>query len=135
MSNVKSGHYFVERGYLFRASKLCIPRSFINLLLVREAHYGGLMGHFGIDKTLGILTDHFYWPKMKHDVSRCCASCSTCKKTKSKLNPHGLYTRLPIPIDPWEDISMDFIVGLLELRKGGIQFLLSSIGLIRWLTS
>jgi len=29
-------------------------------LLVKEAHEGGLMGHFGIQKTFEILRDHFY---------------------------------------------------------------------------
>ena len=66
------------------------------------------MGHFGITKTLGILKEHFYWPKMKIEVEKCCASCPTCKKAKSKLNPHGLYLPLPIANSPWEDISMDF---------------------------
>jgi hypothetical protein len=29
-------------------------------LLVREAHRGGLMGHFGVVKTLDVLHEHFY---------------------------------------------------------------------------
>jgi hypothetical protein len=37
-------------------------------LLVREAHEGSLMGHFGIAKTLDVLREHFYWPNMKRDV-------------------------------------------------------------------
>jgi hypothetical protein len=28
--------------------------------LVREAHEGGLMGHFGVVKTLDVLHEHFY---------------------------------------------------------------------------
>ena len=34
-------------------------------LLVCEAYRGRLMGHFGIVKTLDVLHEHFYWPKMK----------------------------------------------------------------------
>jgi hypothetical protein len=45
---------------------------------------------------------------MKCDVERICEKCITCKHAKSKLKPHGLYTPLPIPSDPWTDISMDF---------------------------
>lgn len=33
-------------------------------LLVRGAYYGGLMGYFGIDKTLETLKEQLYWPKM-----------------------------------------------------------------------
>jgi hypothetical protein len=44
--------------------------------------------------------------------------CVVCQKAKSRLNPHGLYTPLPIPSIPWEDISMDFIVGLPRTKKG-----------------
>jgi hypothetical protein len=78
----------------------------------------GLMGHFGREKTYLLLSDHFYWPKMKHDVERLVQQCATCHKAKSKLNPHGLYTPLPIPNAPWEDISMDFVLGLPRTKKG-----------------
>jgi hypothetical protein len=42
---------------------------------VREAHGGGLMGHFGARKTLDVLHEIFFWPKMKHDVERVCELC------------------------------------------------------------
>jgi len=39
----------------FKESKLCVPNCSMRELLVREAHGGGLMGHFGVRKTLEIL--------------------------------------------------------------------------------
>ena len=51
--------FYIFEGFLFRENKLCVPQSSLRELLVREAHSGGLMGHFGIKKTLDVLSDHF----------------------------------------------------------------------------
>ena len=80
-----------------RANKLCIPESSLRLLLLQEAHGGGLMGHFGRDKTFATLSKNYFWPKMFRDVSRFTTRCSTCRKAKSKAQSHGLYMPLPIP--------------------------------------
>ncbi|KAJ9536652.1 hypothetical protein OSB04_un000201 [Centaurea solstitialis] len=110
--------FFIHEGFLFRESKLCIPNSSLRELLVREAHGGGLMGHFGVAKTLSILQEHFHWPKMKIDVGKMCENCIVCKQAKSKVQPHGLYTPLPIPSEPWVDLSMDFVLGLPRTKSG-----------------
>jgi len=110
--------YHMHDGFLFRANKLCVPNSSVRLLLLQESHGGGLTGHFGQKKTYELLGDHFYWPKMRRDVIRFVERCITCHKAKSKLNPHGLYTPLPAPKIPWEDISMDFVLGLPRTQRG-----------------
>ena len=63
------------------------------------------------------MTDHFFWSKMRHDVERYMQRCETCRKAKSRLNPHGLYTPVPIPTIPWEAIFMDFVLGLPRTKK------------------
>ncbi|XP_052481184.1 uncharacterized protein LOC128035478 [Gossypium raimondii] len=62
--------YFRFDGFLFHESKLCVPQSSIRKLLVIEAHGGGLMGHFGVAKTLSTLHEHFFWHRMRKDVER-----------------------------------------------------------------
>jgi hypothetical protein len=99
-------------------NRLCVPASSLRELLVREAHRGGLMGHFGVAKTLDVLHEHFYWPKMKIDVQRICEQCIACRKAKSRVQPHGLYTPLHAPTEPWVDIFMDFVLGLPRSKKG-----------------
>lgn len=110
------GTYYQQDGFLFKERRLCIPQGSMRELLVREAHGGGLMGHFGRDKTISVLTEHFFWPHLKKDVERYCSKCVTCLKAKSRLHPHGLYMPLPIPNMPWVDISMDFVLGLPKIN-------------------
>ena len=68
---------------MFCANKLCIPASSVHLLLLQEPHGEGLMGHFGMKKTEDVLATHFFWPKMRQDVERFVARCTTCQKAKS----------------------------------------------------
>jgi len=115
---VSQNGYFRHNGYLFKEKRLCVPKCSIRDLLVKEVHAGGLMGHFGIQKTFETLHEHFYWSQMKHDVQKFCQQCIICKKAKSKVMPHGLYTPLPVPDCPWIDISMDFVLGLPRTKNG-----------------
>ena len=62
--------FFVENGYLFKVTKLCVPRTSFRDLLVWEMHASGLAGHFGRDKTIALVEDRFYWPSLKRDVAR-----------------------------------------------------------------
>ena len=55
------GKFYRLDGYLFRENRLCVPNSSMRKLLVREAHGGGLMGHFGVRKTLDLLHELFFF--------------------------------------------------------------------------
>ncbi|XP_062103649.1 uncharacterized protein LOC133814742 [Humulus lupulus] len=72
------GKFFRHDGFLFRENKLCVLKSSLCDLLVKESHGVGLMGHFGVSKTLDICYEHFFWPHMKRDVERVCEKCITC---------------------------------------------------------
>ncbi|XP_070054636.1 uncharacterized protein [Nicotiana tomentosiformis] len=106
----------LQDGYLFKENKLCIPNCPLREVFVREAHCGGLMGHFGVPQILDILAENFFWPGMRKDVERKCAQCLECKQDKSKVLPHGLYTPLHVPTLPWIDISIDFVTKA-EMKK------------------
>jgi hypothetical protein len=77
--------FVVNDGFVFRANKLCISASSVHLLLLQEAHGGGLMEYFGAKKTNDVFADHFFWPKMRRDMERFVARCTTCQKAKSRL--------------------------------------------------
>ncbi|XP_021751460.1 uncharacterized protein LOC110717130 [Chenopodium quinoa] len=71
------GSYMLQDGFLFKGNRLCLPKCSIRELVVREAHGGGIAGHFGITKTLTMLQEHFYWPKMLADVQLVASRCAT----------------------------------------------------------
>nr|KYP53933.1 Transposon Ty3-G Gag-Pol polyprotein [Cajanus cajan] len=110
--------FYLLEGYLFKMGRLCIPQGSIRKILLKESCEGGLMGHFGVDKTLIRVKCKFYWAHKRVDVQRHCSKCITCLQAKSRVMPHGLYTPLPIASSPWVDISMDFILGLPRTQRG-----------------
>jgi hypothetical protein len=56
---------------------------------------------------------------MKADIVRFVAHCDTCQRIKAEhQKPTGLLQPLPIPVWKWDEIGMDFVVGLPKTRKG-----------------
>ena len=61
---------------------MCIPKSSMRLNLIKENNSGGLAGHFGIDKTLSLLKEKYYWPYNYKDVQKFVKSCRVVKLQK-----------------------------------------------------
>jgi hypothetical protein len=70
--------FILNDGFVFRTNKLCILAKSVCLLLLQEAHGGGLMGHFGVKEMDGIPAGNFFWPKMRIDVDKFVARYTTC---------------------------------------------------------
>lgn len=68
-------------------------------------------------KTLGLLCKHFYWARMKRDVNQILERCYTCHITKTHGSNAGLYTPLLVPTSPYEDVSLDFVLGLPRTQR------------------
>ena len=110
--------FIIQDGMLFKGSQLCIPRSSMSENLIKEKHSGGLAGHFGRDKTLALVSENYYWPQLQQDVKKFVQSCRVCQMAKGVKKNTGLYHPLPVPEKPWEDISMDFVLGLPRTHQG-----------------
>jgi hypothetical protein len=117
MMEWKSEHTLVEQnGVWTKGGKIVVPD---NLLLCREiyeeVHASPLAGHPGIQKTVSITTQQFWWPEMKQDLTEYVKGCGTCQATKPSRFKHGtpLFPITPDPVvQPFSTIVLDFIVDL-----------------------
>ena len=55
---------------------------------------------------------------MKNIVTHFVKGCVLCSIPNPSNKKLGLYTPLPIPNRPWENVSMDFVGGLPMYMKG-----------------
>jgi hypothetical protein len=104
--------YMIHDGLLFKGNQLCILKCSMRENLLKEKNSGGLVRHFGHDKTFSKLNGSYYWPGMRMDVKKFVYRCRIFHQTKGKGQNIGLYHRLPITERPWDVVSMDFILGL-----------------------
>lgn len=91
--------FLLQDGFLFRDNQLCIPEGSLREVIIKEAHDGGLAGHFGKDKTLSLVEQTFYWPKLSKDVARYVERCQICRRAKPVLKILGCirhYQSLPL---------------------------------------
>lgn len=115
LATAKPGQPYEWRdGLIYYRNRVVVPPSSpLILQLIREHHDTPMGGHSGVLRTFRRLARQYYWPSMHKVVREYVAACSICQKAKySSLSPAGLLQPLPVPSQVWEDISMDFVVGL-----------------------
>jgi len=103
-----------QNGMLLRNGLVYIPAvNAIKLEILDECHDAKTAGHLGQDKTLELISRDYYWPRMRQFVNEYIRTCNTCARNKTpRHQPHGTLQPLPIPIGPWQSVSMDYIVEL-----------------------
>ncbi|KAF7811847.1 Transposon Ty3-G Gag-Pol polyprotein [Senna tora] len=106
--------YSVQDGILRVKGRLFVPdEGGLKPKILQFFHDSKIGEHGGVRKTHKAVTEIFYWPFMLKDVEDYVKQCAICQQTKySTDKKQGLLQPLPIPHSPWEDLTMDFIVGL-----------------------
>ena len=100
-----------DAGFVRVDQRILVPESGdLRLRVLQSFHDHPLSGHFGVNKTLALVRREYTWPKIREFVAHYCKSCTTCSRSKAKRHkPYGLLRQLPVPLRPWDSISMDFI--------------------------
>jgi hypothetical protein len=107
-------------GVVWFKDRLCVPdiKSIWELIL-KEAHETTYSIHPGSEKMYQDLKKRFWWYGMKREIAEYVARCDNCQRIKAEhQRPAGLLQRLQILQLKWDEIGMDFIVGLPRTRAG-----------------
>ena len=109
-----------DEGVLWFKNRLVVPKDLeLRKQILDEAHLSRYSIHLGSNKMYQDLKQRFWWTRMKREIARYVSECDTCRRVKaSHLRPAGPLQPLSIPSWKWEDINMDFIVGLPKTSKG-----------------
>jgi hypothetical protein len=103
-----------EEGTLWCKERLVVPRKeALKKKILDKAHTSRYSIHLGSTKMYHDLRQQFWWTRMKRESAYYISECDTCRKVKiDYMKPGGPSQPLSIPTWKWDDISMDFIVGL-----------------------
>ena len=101
-----------NEGFLLHNNLIYVPKTLRTRVL--ELHHDSVSaGHFGVTKTIELISRNFWWPKFHNDVKKFIRSCDICCKAKiPRHKPYGLLSPLSTPNRAWSNLSMDFIVEL-----------------------
>ncbi|CAI7781917.1 unnamed protein product [Closterium sp. NIES-53] len=113
-------HWDQDIAYRKGSTKIWVPNyPPLCQLLLEEYHDVLYAGHFDSNKPLAGIAKHYYWPHMADDVQKFVTLCDTCQRMKSsKQKNAGLLQPLPVPEQPWQVVSLDFITGLPPTKAG-----------------
>ena len=103
-----------EDGILFHKGIVWISNDpSLRMKIMEAEHNRQVAGHMGMDKTLEMVDQNFYWPEMAKDIEDYVRSCVDCQKNKAlRHKRHGTLHPLELSYAPWDSISMDFITQL-----------------------
>jgi hypothetical protein len=112
--------YEDAEGEVWFKDILCVPDiKSIRELNLKEAHETAYSIHPGSEKMYQDLKKRFWWYGMKREIAEYVAVCDSCQRIKAEhQRPTGLLQPLQIPQWKWDEIGMDFIVGLPRTRTG-----------------
>ncbi|WVZ63865.1 hypothetical protein U9M48_013463, partial [Paspalum notatum var. saurae] len=108
-----------DQGVLWFKGRLVVPKDMeLRKKILDEAHTSMFTMHPGSNKMYQDLKQKFWWTHMKREIAKYMSECDVCQRVKADhLKPVGMLQPLAVPSWKWEDIHMDFIVGLPRTQK------------------
>lgn len=115
------GRCEIRDGLFWVKGRIYVPQDEeVYSALIKQVHDSQVGGHAGREITYSRIARWYYWPRMTHTIDRYVKACHACRRTKAyRDGKQGLLNPLPIPERYFQDISVDFIVGLPKCVRHG----------------
>jgi hypothetical protein len=113
---VKSTEWSESDGLLMFQGKIYVPNDRdLRCCIIEQHHNTRIAGHAGCFKTLELIARNYCWPQMSRYISIYVKTCDLCNRMKLQhRRPLGELHPSETPAEPWDTISIDFIVELPE---------------------
>ena len=94
-------------------------KSDLRQVIMDEAHNSAYSIHPGATKMFMDLRSKNWWRGMKRDIAEFVAKCDICRRVKAEHQRlAGLLQPLHIPVWKFDEVGMDFVVGLPRTSSG-----------------
>ena len=144
-NNDENGIHYTSRGFIMldgilyrfcadedtENGQLVVPESLRNTILYNY-HDEPTAGHYGVSRTIDRITAHYYWPKMRAEITDYVRACLQCKKYKpSNTKPTGLLQTVSSN-KRFEIVAIDLFEPLPKTSQGNQWILIVEDLCSRW---
>ncbi len=126
-ATVKAKKYSLNvDGILVYEKSRIVVHSTLRKDVVNYFHRLAMSGHQGTDRTYRVMSERFYWIRMREDIRAICVSCEECQRVKISSNSKvGKLEIFGLPTKPFQKIGVDFM-GPLEATSRGYKYILTT---------
>ena len=71
--------------------------------------YHDYLCHPGINRTEETISQHFFWPEMRQQITHQVSTCLNCQKNKRKTAKYGHLQEKTAEAEPWDKLCVDLI--------------------------
>lgn len=111
--------YFQDRLYVPATVTPVTTPPNLRTFILQLAHDSVESGHPGKNKLYELVHRMYFWPQLSRDVKQFTRNCHSCMRNKtSRLRYQGTLKPLPIPLQRWRELSIDFVGPIQKTVRG-----------------